>query len=71
MKKITVEELKELLELHTKWLNDNSKGQRLDLSYRDLTDLGVVKILANADLRFANLNHANLSNAILPGVENI
>lgn len=54
LKKISKEELKERLELHTKWLNDED-GIRLDLSY--------------ADLRGANLNRAYLSCAYLRGAD--
>ena len=52
MKKLKIEELEKILELHKKWLNDEQEGIRADLSYVDLS---------KADLRYANLSYANLS----------
>ena len=62
---ITVEKLKELLELHEKWLNDEEGGKRLDLSRQDLRDSAIVELLRNANLENANLRYANLENANL------
>ena len=56
MKTYTQEELKEILELHKKWLNDEKDGIRADLANADLV---------NADLRHADLYNANLHNANL------
>ena len=56
MKKYTQEDLKEILELHKKWLNDEEDGVRADLRYADLR---------YADLRYADLSSANLSSANL------
>ena len=50
--------LKEVLELHKKWLNDEKGGIRADLSYANLND---------ADLRGANLSYVNLRGADLSG----
>ena len=52
--------LKEVLELHKKWLNDEKGGIRADLSYVNLND---------ADLRGANLSYVNLRGADLSGAD--
>ena len=52
--------LKEVLELHKKWLNDEKGGIRADLSYANLND---------ADLRGADLSGANLRYADLSGIK--
>lgn len=57
---ITVKKLKELLESHYLWLQDSSKGKRLDLSKRDLTNPKVIEILKTANLSNADLRYANL-----------
>ena len=49
--------LKEVLELHKKWLNCKKEGIRADLSNVDLSNTD----LSNTDLRCANLTNANLS----------
>jgi len=51
-------ELKQILDAHAEWLQDNSKGQRADLSRANLL---------RADLSGANLSGANLSGADLTG----
>ena len=57
MRKITEEELKEILEQHKLWLDSNEKeGKHADLSSVNLTD---------ANLTGANLYHANLTDADL------
>ena len=65
MKKISQKELKEKLELHKKWLNNEKGGVRLDLSNADLRNVD----LENANLRCADLRRANLINANLEGVD--
>jgi len=73
--------LKEILDLHKKWLNDEDGGIRADLSYADLrsadlsyADLSSAKLysanlssakLYSANLYSANLSYANLSSADL------
>ena len=47
-------DLKQILELHKKWLNNEAGGKRADLRGVDLRC---------ADLRGANLRHANLRSA--------
>ena len=70
-KKITTEELKEILEKHLKWVNDEPYGQKADLSSADLrsADLRYADLsyadLRSADLRSANLRYADLSSADL------
>ena len=59
MKKITRNELKEILEEHKKWLYENG-GKQADLRYADLS---------NADLSNADLSNANLWNANLSGTD--
>ena len=49
--------LKEVLELHKKWLNGEKGGIRADLKNVDLSNTD----LSNTDLRCANLTNANLS----------
>ena len=61
MKKLKIEELEKILELHKKWLNDEQEGIRADLSYVDLSKAD----LRYANLRYANLSYANLSKADL------
>lgn len=68
LKKITQEELKEVLELHKKWLNGEENGVRADLSYMDLRDMDLRDTnLRHAKLRYANLEDANLQGANLRG----
>ena len=72
--------LKEVLELHKKWLNDEKGGIRADLSYANLNDadlrganLSYVNLrgadLSGADLRYADLSDANLRYADLSGIK--
>ena len=56
-----MENLKEILELHEKWLNNEEGGIRADLSYADLSFAD----LSYADLKEANLSYANLNNTDL------
>ena len=57
--------LKEVLELHKKWLNDEKGGIRADLSYVNLRGAD----LSGADLRYADLSDANLRDANLSGAD--
>ena len=66
MKKITEEELKEILEQHRLWLcSDEKEGKRADLTDADLSGAN----LTRANLRFAVLTSANLTGANLTGVD--
>ena len=66
MKKITQEELNEILEKHKKWLEDNEVGERADLSVANLSGANLsVANLSVADLSGANLSRADLSGANL------
>lgn len=56
MRKISDEELREVLSLHTKWLRGEENGVRADLSWTDLN---------NRDLTYVNLSYASLDYAIL------
>lgn len=58
--KISSQVLKEVLRLHTVWLNDIDKGQRADLRGFDLRGVD----LSNTDLRGADLQNANLCRAL-------
>ena len=60
------EELKEILDNHKKWLNDEPGGKKANLSGADLSgaDLRYAD-LRGADLRGANLRYADLSFANL------
>ena len=55
MKTYTAEELRNILELHKKWIN-NDGGKRANLQYTNLEDVN----LHNADLRGADLRGADL-----------
>ena len=61
MRKINTNELKDILEKHSLWLSDNSKGERANLSGANLSRAN----LYNANLSDANLSRANLSDADL------
>ena len=65
MKKLKIEELEKILELHKKWLNDEQEGIRADLSYVDLSKAD----LRYSDLSYANLISANLSYADLSSIK--
>ena len=56
-----MEELKEKLELHRLWLEDSTKGTKLDLSGANLRYAN----LSEVDLRYVNLSDADLSDAHL------
>ena len=61
LRKITKEELTEILKKHVEWLKDISNGLRADLSGANLSRAD----LSGADLLCANLIGANLSRANL------
>jgi uncharacterized protein YjbI with pentapeptide repeats len=61
MRTITQQELTEILELHKKWLNNESGGVRADLSYSDLSGSD----LRDSNLRYSNLRNSNLRNSDL------
>jgi len=55
-----------ILEKHKKWLNNDSEGERANLSDADLSDADLSDAdLSDADLRYANLSDADLSDANL------
>ena len=66
-------DLKQILELHKKWLNNEDGGKRADLSSADLSGANLNSAnlrganLRGANLRSADLNSANLSGADLRG----
>jgi uncharacterized protein YjbI with pentapeptide repeats len=55
------QELKNVLELHRKWLMGEASGKRANLSSADLSSAN----LRSADLSYADLSYANLSSANL------
>lgn len=61
MKKLTTEELKEVLRLHRLWLEGSPKGRRADFTDADLSNAD----LSNADLSCADLTRADLTCARL------
>lgn len=66
MKKITGDQLKEILRLHKLWLRNDPSGIRADLSFTDLTYANLTRAnLTHAKLTGANLAHANLTHADL------
>ena len=68
-------DIKQVLGLHQKWLNDENGGERADLSGADLrgADLSGAYLygadLSGADLRGADLSGADLSGADLSGAD--
>ena len=64
---MTPEKLKEILEKHQLWLNDDPEGSKANLSGADLS----MANLSGANLRWANLSGANLSMANLSGAKGI
>ena len=59
-------DLKQILELHKKWLNNEDGGKRADLSGANLSGANLSNAnLRGADLRGANLRGANLWDADL------
>ena len=56
LKKYTIDELKEIIKKHEKWLIDEDGGEKADLQHADLQHAD----LQDADLQHANLQHANL-----------
>ena len=56
-KKITQEELNEKVRLHRLWLENHRDGEKLDLSYANLSGLG----LSYVNLSYVNLSYANLT----------
>ena len=69
LKEISEKELKEKLELHRKWLNDEEGGVKLDLRNTNLKGADLSNSdLSNADLRHVDLRNANLTNADLESV---
>jgi hypothetical protein len=71
MRTFTKEELSAILESHSMWLENNSEGNRANLSYANLSyaDLRSANLsyadLSYADLRSANLSYADLRSANL------
>jgi hypothetical protein len=66
MKTYTEEELKEILELHKKWLDDEDDGVKADLRVTDLSFANLsCTNLRFTDLRFSDLSSANLSSTDL------
>ncbi len=63
--KFTKEELKKILNLHEKWLNDDEGGIRADLNRAYLRGAN----LSGADLRGADLSGADLIGAYLSGAD--
>ena len=58
---MTKEELDKIIENHKIWINDNTKGERADLSGADLRWAD----LSGANLRWADLNGAKIEDIIL------
>ena len=65
MKTYSIEQLQEVLRLHTLWLNGDPTGQRANLSGANLSGAD----LYGANLSGANLSGANLSGANLSGAD--
>ena len=57
--------IKQIIDKHQQWLNNDSEGQKADLRHADLSNAN----LLNADLTGANLRGANLRGADLTGAD--
>ena len=67
---MTSEEIKKVLELHKKWLNNKQNGERANLREANLHEANLSGAnLRGADLRWAELRAANLSGANLRGAD--
>ena len=70
---MTQDKLKEVIELHLKWIKNEDGGIRANLSYANLIDANLSGAylsganLSGANLIGANLSYANLSGANLSG----
>lgn len=63
---MTQDELKEVLKLHSRWLDGKSDGIRANLSRIDLSEIDLSEVnLSGADLRRVVLSRAVLSGAVL------
>ena len=60
---MTQEELKQALELHGKWLNDEEGGKRFDLSYADLRGANTINT-RGLDVICVQLNTSNQNRQI-------
>ena len=68
MKRYTPDEIKSVLEAHTKWLRNEEGGSRANLRGADLSEANLIgAYLDGANLSRANLIGANLSRANLSG----
>ncbi len=68
MKKYSVEELKEIIELHRKWLNYEESGIKANFSGADLRDADLIYAnFRDADFRDADLRDTDLYGANLRG----
>jgi len=65
VKTYTVQEIKEILDVHDKWLHDEDGGERADLQGADLRGAD----LRGADLQGADLRRADLRGADLQGAD--
>ena len=67
LRKITKEELREVLRKHKMWLDGTEGGEKADLSWADLSKADLSKAnLSEADLSEANLSEANLDFSCVP-----
>ena len=63
-------ELQKILDLHKKWINGDTEGQKADLGGANLSNANLrCADLSNADLSNADLRCADLSNADLSGAD--
>ena len=66
----SADDLRQMLDLHRRWLLGEDGGQRVDLRSADLRSANLRSAdLSGADLRCANLRCANLSGADLSGAD--
>ena len=75
LRKITQEQLEEILHKHKLWLEGEEGGEKADLSYCDLRDANLTGAnltsanLEGANLKYAYLEYANLVEANLEGAD--
>lgn len=65
-------ELQKILDLHKKWINGDTEGQKADLGGANLSNANLrCADLSNADLSGADLSDANLGYADLSGTQGV
>ncbi len=66
LRKLTQDELNKILKLHSKWLSDNKKGKRANLSYTDCSNLDFSELsgICEANCEGGNFRGANFNSTL-------